>query len=223
MLVKDAVLQFVREADPNGTAGVEITASNLDSLNGEKLTKERRLAIYNDARRIVFDELLRTYGKISDHVTGFLISEAVLAWTNYTSYSTASLPNGYIAVPDDESSVRLGNVPIRLRVNPGTLLGGNNPDLTQDATTIFAYERATDFVHFGNPPADSLIATAATSKINYLGIIDWTLANIASASTTQECFLETDQPLVQQTALTLARNENDAAKAIAEIRSALKR
>jgi hypothetical protein len=222
MLVKTAVLNFTREADPNGeSAGVQITASNLDTLNGEKFTKERRLDIYNDACRIVLDELLKKYGKQSDHVAGFLFPNADLSWVNNTTNSTATFPDGYLMVPSEESSLRVVNVPVRLRDNPGQLLAGNNPELFQDSNTLFAFERATDFIHYGSPPANSLISTS-TQKIDYIGIIDHTLTDVATASTTEERFLDTDMPLVMQAALSLARNENNAAQAIAEVRNALK-
>lgn len=210
MLVKDAFLILRRAVDPNAaTTGVEITAATLAGTNGEKFTVAQLLDTYNLARRTLVNAIKTLEGRKTDRLKGFLLPEVDLSWQNFSTYSTATIPVGYITLQDDETSLRMGSVPLRLREDPGKLLAGNNPEVTQDATTIYAYERASDFIHYANPSGSSLIPTG-TYKVDYIGLVDQTTTEIGVASTTQEGFIEDDVQILISTAIILARNESNA-------------
>jgi hypothetical protein len=203
-MTAQSVYLLIRRAvrDPNGAGSVPITASNAHTLDGERWTVQQMLDIYNIARRALVRGMKTVLSPeaLRKRLRGFEISGNI-TWTGTVSEVTATQPNGYIMLVDEETGIRTsGGVPLRLRSNPGKLIAGNNPELSQSATDIYIFEVDKTFKHYGG-----FITNGQSTSIVYLGIADLTVADITTGTTTEEKILEEDIPLLIEVATMVAR------------------
>lgn len=164
--VKDAILRFIRIADPSTAADVEITSANVGTVAGGRFTAQRQLDIYNQARFAVFGafESSLPTPELTKRISGLVAFEEDLRFTVEPDRSYAARPAGYVRFISmhDRSNGQIFLLHGSLKT---TVLSGSNPDYTQAQKRRFIFEEGVNLVHYGAfiPNATSFTITGATN------------------------------------------------------------
>lgn len=208
--VQSNVLKFALRANSFTKSGVKFTLANIGTLDGSRLTAQRLLDIYNDARFVLFNALLETKSKKEfDRLVSGTLNNASIVFSVSGSYVVATKPTGYISLA---SLIDASSVPIYVLPNEQLQeLRAGNPDFTLSATNLYAFETGTQF------KIPSASYGAGTGTIDYYGITNWTIANV-TAGTAVEVFSGDIEPILIEIANALANEQSNAdASALAKM------
>jgi len=180
------ILKFLGRVDPYLKTGVQVVygtnfaggAGNWQTDGGEKLTAQRVVDIYNEARIVLFKGL-----KEQSKDTAELTKKAanLISYVSNLQF-TAAIANkpagylGFISLTDN------AGVPIILLDSTfyPIVASSLDPAYTQTATNRFIFDIGTQFVGYS-----TWIPDASNYKLLYFGITDFTLAQAVDGSTVE--------------------------------------
>lgn len=181
------------------TSGGTAVPALIGSVDAAAVTKQRFLDVYNQSRYALFNAMKNsmTRAQLSESVGALVVSISNFSFTLASTVSTATKPSGYI---DFIGLSNASDVPIFLIKDDfiNDVREGSNLDFKQSATNMFVFDVGQQFVSYGTTgvnSGNSFLTTAATYKLIYYGISDFTLTDVLG-NTTTETYNEQYHPLL---------------------------
>lgn len=205
------MLKFVQIVDPTKNDGTKFTASTsgsaIGSVDGARFTKERQLAIYNDARMALFNalETTKTIDELTELAFGALVINETITFATSGSDTAASKPTGFIKYISLLTTT--GNYPAYLV--PTSLIrditANNGTYYSASATCPFVFESSSSFIC----PSGLGFANASAGKLTYFKLNTLSLSDV-TGGTTSEVFAPELEPMLMEIACAIANEQGNA-------------
>jgi hypothetical protein len=182
--VKNLILEFYQKRDSRDKNHVVIDdawLANVSNLTGSDFTKVEAMAMYHDARLVVYNEFEKLYtpDRLQVELSG-IIKTAAIVWTQSGSVSTAPKPtNGYLGLVDMHTAGLVEMEKLRLELSTVVRTGANR-HYAQSASRIFIFEEDTQFKHYGTFVPTS--GGGTTYELRYYRLFPWLVTEMEAGT-----------------------------------------
>jgi hypothetical protein len=187
-------------------SGATITGCLVGSVDGARLTRQRQLDIYNEARMVLFNALSETKSPIElgKLVSGTFTSTTATIVAYAAPYRAIAKPAGFLKLVN---LVDGAATPLRIDVLPTSLLEDVRTSITTtytaSATNLLAFEIGANWCIYGN-------YGTTPASVDYYGITSWTWITDIFPNTTNETFRADLEPVLIEIACAIADEQSNA-------------
>ena len=176
------------------------------STDGTRLSRQRHIDIYNEARMVLFNALYesKSPAELGKLVYATFTSASITIAAYSAPYRTIAKPTGFLKlvnIVDGSSS------PVRIDVLPTSLLEdvrtSITPTYTASNTNLLAFEVGNNWALFGN-------FGTTPAAVDYYGISSWTWATDVLTNTSVESFRTDLEPILIEIAIAIADEQSNA-------------
>ena len=153
--VQSLMAQMVQVVDSRTKAGVEITASTVGTVDGDRFTKQRQLDLWNQSRFALFGAMRETMPlpKLAEAISGNVV-ETQIEFTAASNRYEYTLPTGYLKFISLNGFSGTSKKMEPIILLPTTYVDlvqlGQMPSYVQSNNIRYVFEIGTKLIHFGS-------------------------------------------------------------------------